>query len=60
VIHRAASQQDRVLCGALGCRSVHGANDCVADVKPSTSEAIIRTYKSRVSIKAGKLIAGVS
>jgi hypothetical protein len=42
------------------CRSVHGAKDCVADVKPSTLEAIIRTCKSRGSIKIEKLIVGVS
>jgi hypothetical protein len=94
VIHRAARQHDRVLCGALGCRSVsigyfksrcsasgykverdkqvrylkkehcrsvHGAKDGIADVKPSTLEAIIRTCKSRGSIKKiEKSIAGVS
>jgi hypothetical protein len=31
---------------------MHGAKDCVADVKPSTSEAIMRTCKSQASIKS--------
>jgi hypothetical protein len=31
---------------------VHGVKDCVADVKPSTSGAIMGTCKSRVSIKS--------
>jgi hypothetical protein len=60
VIHRAASRHHRVLCGALGCRSVHRAKDGIANVKPSTLEAIIRTCKSWGLIKTEKSIADVS
>jgi hypothetical protein len=40
------------------CRSVHGAKDGIADVKPSTLEAIIRTCKSRGSIKNREVDCG--